>query len=78
MKRKLKKIKLFPAPHTEIVLHVSDQMVKDMETCCAKALKDGNDCEKCSWKNVEPYGIDMCGIGEVVNKVLFDVGDPLD
>lgn len=74
----MKKIKLFPAPHTVMILHVSDQMEKDMEECHAKALHKGQDCDKCSWKDVEPYGVDMCGIGEVVNKVLFDVGDPLD
>lgn len=55
----MKKIKLFPAPHTEMVLHVSEQMEKDMETCYTKAFHKGQDCDKCSWKDVEPYGIDM-------------------
>ena len=53
-------------------------LFRSMEECHAKALHKGQDCDKCSWKDVEPYGVDMCGIGEVVNKVLFDVGDPLD
>ena len=66
----MKKIKLFPAPHTEMVLNVSEQMVKDIEDCYVKAFDKGRNCDNCSWKNVEPQGIDMCGIGEVVNKVL--------
>ena len=66
----MRKIKLFPAPHTEMVLHVSDQMEKDMEECYTKALHKGQDCDRCSWKDVEPYGVDMCCIGEIVNKVL--------
>lgn len=28
-----KKIKIFPAPHLEIRIHVSDQMVDDMAEC---------------------------------------------
>lgn len=32
----MKKIKLFPAPHMEVRIHVSDQMVADYKEC----LKD--------------------------------------
>lgn len=67
----MKKIKLYPSPHTEVILFVSDQMKKDMKECHDKALQKGKNCDQCSWDNVSPYGIDMCGIKEVVDKILF-------
>lgn len=66
----MKKIKLYPAPNTEMVLYVSDQMKKDMKECQDKALQKGKNCEQCSWNGVEPYGVSMCEIGEVVDKIL--------
>lgn len=66
----MKKMKLYPSTHTEMVLHVSEQMETDMKDCYVKALGKGKDCDKCSWKDVKPYGVSMCEIGEVVDRVL--------
>lgn len=50
----MKKIKLFPAPHMEVRIHVSDQMVADYKECLKDAEEglDGKDCDKCSWCNI--------------------------
>lgn len=66
----MKKIRFFPAPHIEMVLHVSEQMKKDLVECHMKALRKGKNCDQCSWHSVSPYGIDVCGIKEVVDKIL--------
>lgn len=33
-----KTIKIFPAPHVEVRLHVSKEMVKDFKACCDTGL----------------------------------------
>ena len=56
----MKKIKLFPAPHVEIRIHVSEEMERDYAEC-QKMMKRGEDydCDRCSWANVSIYG--TCG-----------------
>lgn len=46
----MKKIKLFPAPHVEIRIHVSEEMERDYVEC-QKMMKRGEDCDcdRCSW-----------------------------
>ena len=39
----MKKIKLFPAPHIEIQIHVSEEMERDYAEC-KKMMKRGEDC----------------------------------
>lgn len=68
--RKMRKMKFYPSIHTEMVLHVSKQMEKDIEDCYVKAFDKGKNCDNCSWKDVTPYGIDICGNKEVVNKII--------
>ena len=42
----MRKIKLFPAPHLELRVSVSDEMIKDYRECIAMAEElDGKDCE---------------------------------
>ena len=57
----MKKIKLFPFPHVEIRISVSDEMERDYWRCresIRRAVETGDDqktfkCEECSWKNVK-------------------------
>ena len=45
-------IKLFPAPHVEIRIHVSDEMKRDYQECKMQCA-DEKDCGKCSWWGVD-------------------------
>ena len=57
----MRKIKLFPFPHVEIRISVSDEMERDYWKCresIRRAVEAGDDqktfkCEECSWKNVK-------------------------
>lgn len=57
----MKKIKLFPGPHVEIRIHVSEEMERDYAEC-QKMMKRGEDCDcdRCSWANVSIYGTGAC------------------
>lgn len=70
----MKKIKLFPSPHVEVRVLVSDQMEQDMKECWRKAFESGKDCDTCSWKDVKPFGTGMCEQDEVIHKVLDKPG----
>lgn len=37
----MKKVRIFPAPHMEIKLHISDEMIKDYRDCEAQTEKVG-------------------------------------
>lgn len=68
-----KMIKLFPAPHLEIRIHVSDQMIADMKEHRRLAQipgGDGPDCDKCSWFGIGIGCMDICELPEVLEKVL--------
>lgn len=67
----MKKIKLYPSPHIGMTLYTSEQMEKDMKECYEKALGKGKNCENCSWKDIKPYGVSMCEIEEVVDKIIL-------
>lgn len=60
----MKRIKLFPAPHLELRVHVSEKMEKDLKEC--KATMEECDAEKecvsCSWKGVEFGCVTMCEV----------------
>lgn len=71
----MKKIKLFPAPHTELRLDVSDEMEKDYQECrrMARSGEGGKDCNTCSWRLVEIEDTGLCTWPEVqMNKDLAD------
>lgn len=73
----MKRIKLFPAPHMEIRIHASDQMVEDYKKC-ARIAKESNgnhfkDCNTCSWKEINFNCMDMCQLGEL-EKLLSEEG----
>lgn len=69
----MKKIKFFPAPHVELRVHVSDEMIADYKNC-EELFKvfDGKDCDTCSWNNVEIEGTRLCEYPEVQRQVLED------
>ncbi len=67
----MKKIKLYPSPHIGMTPYVSEQMEKDMKECYEKALGKGKSCKNCSWNDVKPYGVSMCEIEEVVDKIIL-------
>lgn len=68
----MRKIKLFPAPHVEVRIHVSDEMVADMRECMkgAKSLGDEKECDSCSWNEVSLNGTGFCELPVVVEKIL--------
>lgn len=64
----MKKIKLFPAPHVEVRLHISDQMITDYQNCLEQSKKedfDGMDCDKCSWCDVAWLEHGLCELNEL-------------
>lgn len=65
----MRMIKLFPAPHVEMRIHVSDEMIRDLKECKGK---EGGDlpCEECSWDAIDVFGQGLCGLPEVEAKVL--------
>lgn len=70
----LKKIKMFPSPHVEIRISVSEKMEEDLREC-TDALKknpekDNKPCKLCSWYEVKNEGVPCCAIKEVVKQVL--------
>lgn len=63
----MKKINLFPAPHVEIKVHVSDEIIKDYKECArlSEVGGDGKDCDSCSWRDVMIFGLGMCELEEM-------------
>lgn len=55
----MRKIRVFPAPHVELVLHVSDRMVEDYKDCICR------NCENCSWNDVRIGNTALCGLADV-------------
>lgn len=55
----MKKIRVFPAPHVELVLHVSDQMLEDYRNCTF------NNCVNCSWSDVWVGNTALCKLASV-------------
>lgn len=68
---KAKVIKIWPAPHIEIRVHVSEEMIKDFKKCYKlsemiekrkSVLAIFQSCEGCSWRNIriEEKGTEIC------------------
>lgn len=56
-------IKLWPCPHVEIRVHVSEEMIEDLRECRERLENDESvRCRKCSWGDVEVIGdkLDFC------------------
>ena len=63
----MKKIKIFPAPHMEIRVSVSDEMIKDYKNCVEITKHTGElkNCANCSWNDVRIANIRACYFGEM-------------
>lgn len=73
----MKKIKFFPAPHVEVRVSVTDEMVADLRECRRMIeaygrgeIEDCKDCDDCSWQEVEIDCTKMCELEEVHRQVL--------
>ena len=64
-----KKIKLYPAPHVELRVHVSDEMVRDFCDCKRIAketnLEEFKDCNICSRHDTKISDVRMCELKEM-------------
>lgn len=53
----MRKIKLYPAPHLEVRIHVTEEMIADLKECRRMAeesdFENTKDCEACSWHEVK-------------------------
>lgn len=68
----MRKVKIFPAPHVEVRIHVSDEMEKDLQECrrMAEMLGDGKDCNQCSWGDVNWMDTGFCDLVETQRERL--------
>lgn len=75
----MKKIKFFPAPHVEVRVSVTDEMVADLRECRRMAEETNyegcKNCGDCSWKEVEIKHTNMCGVEDVCRQVLEEDGE---
>lgn len=73
----MRKIKIFPAPHLEVRIHVSEQMEADLKHCWKQRAETGSggDCTTCSWDSVDWENTGMCELQEVTDKVLGNSGN---
>lgn len=48
-------IKLYPCPHVEVRVYVSEEMIEDLKRCRKVMDETGNgaDCSICSWKDID-------------------------
>lgn len=68
----MKKIKLFPAPHIEVRIYVSEQMEADLKRCKESAAFPGSgaDCNQCSWNDVQWGNTGMCELPVVLERLM--------
>ena len=73
----MKKIKIFPAPHVEIRVSVTDEMAADLRECKQMIeaydrdkIEGCKDCDDCSWRDVEIENTCLCEFNEVRRQLL--------
>ena len=67
----MKKIKLFPSPHLELKISVTDEMIQDCRECGRKVENESSkDCSTCSWDDIQ--------IGETALRCLLDLEKVLE
>lgn len=88
--KEVKKIKIFPCPHVEMWISVTDQMVKDLKECdemLTAAVNQENwnapqkDCKTCSWRDIcveSAAGEYMPCMSDQVKKKLLKEGTEED
>ena len=75
----MKKIKLFPAPHVEIRIHVSEEMERDYWRCKANVMKNMGEespCVGCSWKDVCIGDVGVCEMKGLEEQLGGISGEP--
>lgn len=66
----MRKIKLFPAPHVELRVSVSDEMVEDYRECKRMSeSEECKDCDSCSWQEADFLDTCMCEL-DVMQQLL--------
>lgn len=69
----MKRIKLFPSPHTELRIFVSEEMERDFKKCAEEAkgyVKDATmTCSECSWRDCRINGEIVC---ELVTQEILE------
>ncbi len=73
----MRKIKLFPSPHVEIRISISDEMVRDFKECQRQARefiendsdKCAGNCSKCSWGDVRIGDSGVCELEELIEQL---------
>lgn len=69
----MKMVKLCPAPHVEVCVHVTDGMEKDLRECQQmEPLPEGKwkDCGQCSWQGVAWLDTGFCNLPGVREAIL--------
>lgn len=67
----MKKIKLFPSPHLELKISVTDEMIQDCQECGRKVRNESSkSCCECSWNDIR--------IGETALCCLLDLEKVLE
>lgn len=68
----MKKATLYPAPHLEVRVFISDEMISNYTECMRLAeLNDceGGNCNTCSWKDVTIGDTCMCEIPGIMDQI---------
>ena len=68
----MKKVTLFPAPHLELRIHVSDQMEADYKECAEMACVVGGsskDCDSCRWNDVRIGDTAICTLKDLERQI---------
>lgn len=67
----MKVIKIFPSPHVEMRVSVSEQMEADLKECYKKSCAgESVECDTCSWIELDIFGTGLCEIPGFTDKVL--------
>lgn len=63
--------KVFPSPHVEMRVSVSEQMEADIKECDRRSRAgESRKCDECSWFELEIAGTGLCDIADLRNKIL--------
>ena len=66
--KKAKVIKMWPSAHVEVRLHVTEEMIKDIEACKEAGIGPIPSCAECSWENIHIEEIGACAL--LTNEML--------
>ena len=68
----MRKITVYPAPHTEVRIHASEEMIEDYKKCYKLATEGffEDDCENCSWHDVKIGDTNMCELEGVHRAII--------